>query len=385
MTTEVPVAGHCDPKFALVEEAFHRNMREGDPDCGHELGACVAVVIEGERVVDLWGGYKDAARTKPWEADTITCMMSVTKACGGLALLKLVDDGLIDLDATVGTYWPAFARNGKEEMTVRTLVSHQSGVIYADAAPAGSLWDVLPVQHALEEATPEWEPGTGGAYHSFTYGPLVDALIRHVDGRDVGMFWRDEIADRLGIDFHIGLNDAEAARRADYVETPGTPSRDGIKGDTETPLTRAWAPLPRDEDFNSGNWVRKPFASANGHGNARAIATLYSGLAGDGTVAGERIVSRELIAEVITEHWDDLDRMTNRPFRFGCAFMLSSPPFFPFGGKRDNFGHVGIGGAIGFGDPHRALGFSYCGNRMAPIADEGPFASALIDATYASV
>jgi CubicO group peptidase (beta-lactamase class C family) len=385
MSRDVPIGGVCDPKFSAVEEAFRRNMAEGDPECGEELGACVAIVIDGEPVVDLWGGYRDAARTRPWEADTITCMMSVTKACAGLALLKLVDDGRIELDAPVGNYWPAFARNGKEAMTVRTLVSHQSGVIYADGAPAGSLWDVVSVQKALEEATPEWEPGTGGAYHSFTYGPLVDAMIRHVDGRDVGDFWREEIADRVGIDFHIGLIDAEAARRAEYVQTPGTPSRDGIKGEAESPLTRAWRPLPRDEDFNSENWIRKPFGSANGHGNARAIATLYSGLAGDGTIGGARIVSRELIAEAIAEHWDDLDRMTNRPFRFGCAFMLSSPPFFPFGGQCDNFGHVGIGGAIGFGDPHRGLGFSYCGNRMAPIADTGPFATPLIDAMYASL
>ncbi len=380
----IPVSGHCDPKFEAVEAAFRRNMQDGDPVCGDELGACVSVVVDGECVVDLWGGFRDANRSRPWEADTITCMMSVTKACAAVALLRLVETGLVDLEERVGAYWPAFACNGKEAMTVRTLISHQSGVIYADAAPAGSLWDVVPVRRALEGATPEWQPGTGGAYHSFTYGPLLDGLISAVTGRGVAEVWRDEIADTLGIDYHIGLNDEEAARRAEFVETPGTPSRDGIKGDIETPLTRAWAPLPRAEDFNSEDWIRGSFASANGHGNARAVARLYGSLAGDGTIDGKTLLSKELIADATREHWDDMDRMTNRPFRFGCGFMLSCDAF-PFGRHRRNFGHTGIGGAIGFGDPERALGFSYCGNRMAPIANTGPFGAPLIDAMYAAV
>jgi CubicO group peptidase (beta-lactamase class C family) len=382
--SDIPVAGYCDPKFKAVEAVFRRNMNAGDPVCGDELGACVSVCIDGEAVVDLWGGYQDVARTRPWEVDSITCMMSLTKACGAIALLKLVDTGVIDLEEKVGAYWPAFAKNGKEAMTVRTLISHQSGVIYADGAPAGSLWDGHSVERALEDATPEWEPGTGGAYHSFTYGPLLDGLIRHATGRGVGDVWREDIAEPFGIDYHIGLNDAEAARRADFVETPGTPSRDGIKGDAESPLTRAWNPMPRNEDFNSEDWVRGSFASANGHGNARAIAKLYSGLAGDGMIGGQRLLPKELIVDAVREHWDDMDRMTNRPFRFGCGFMLSCDAF-PFGGRRKNFGHTGIGGAIGFGDPDHGLGFSYCGNRMAPIANTGPFGEPLIDAAYAAI
>ncbi|MBO6782790.1 MAG: beta-lactamase family protein [Alphaproteobacteria bacterium] len=377
----IPIDGSCDPKFEAVEDAFRRNMENGDPDCGEELGACVSVVIDGEPVVDLWGGYRDAARTKAWERDTVTCMMSVTKSCAAIALLTLIDRGAVSMDDRVSDHWPEFTGDGKDEMSVRTLISHQSGVIYADAAPAGSLWDGVSVERALEAAKPEWEPGTGGAYHSFTYGPLMSALIRRADGRDVGTVWREDVADPFGIDFHIGLNDEEASRRAEFVETPGTPSRDGIKGEAESPLTRGWNPLPKSEDFNSDEWVHNQFASANGHGNARAIARLYGGLSNGGMIDGKRLLSEELIADAIREHWDDLDRMTNRPFRFACGFMLSCPPF-PFGGHRDNFGHTGIGGAVGFGDPVRHIGFSYCGNRMAPIADMGPFATPLVDAMY---
>jgi CubicO group peptidase (beta-lactamase class C family) len=382
--TDSPLSGHCDPKFSALEDAFQHNMEHGDEDCGDELGACVSVVIDGEIVVDLWGGYRDGARTQIWERDTTTCMMSVSKACSAVALLTLVDQGAVDMTEKVSTYWPEFSGDGKEDITVRTLVSHQSGVIYADAAPAGSLWDGHSVEAALEAATPEWEPGSGGAYHSFTYGPLLDGLIRHADGRDVGTLWRENVAEPFGIDFRIGLNASEAARRAEFVETPGTPSRDGIKGDVESPLLRGWNPMPKTEDFNSDDWVHNQFASANGHGNARAIARLFGGLSNGGVIDGKRLLSEELIADATCEHWDDLDRMTNRPFRFSCGFMLSCPPF-PFGGHRANFGHTGIGGAIGFGDPQRKIGFSYCGNRMAPIADTGPFAGPLIEALYAAV
>lgn len=384
MTRDVPIAGTCDPKFAAVEAAFRRNMAEGDPACGEEVGACVSVVVEGETVVDLWGGFRDAARTAPWLRDTVTCMMSVSKACAAVALLTLVDKGAVDLDAPVAGYWPAFAANGKDAMTVRTLIAHRSGVIYADAAPAGSLWQDGAVERALEQAAPEWPPGTAGAYHSFTYGPLLNGLVRHADGRDIGTVWRENVADRFGIDFHIGLNDSEVARCAEFVETPGTPSRDGIKVNPASPLFRAWAPLPKNEDFNSDDFRRGVFASANGHGNARAIARLFGGLANGGRIDGKALLSPDLVADAIAEQWDDVDRMTNRHFRFACGFMLSCPPF-PFGGRRDNFGHTGIGGAIGFGDPYARLGFSYCGNRMAPIADTGPFATPLIDAMYASV
>ena len=381
MSHNVPVSGFCLPEFYEVEELFKRNMFEGDPSCGEEVGACVSIVIECETVVDLWGGYKDAARTKLWDKNTITCMMSVTKACAAICLLTLVDRGIVDLEKDVSYYWPGFGKNGKENISVLTLISHKSGVIYADAAPAGSLWEEGTVERALEEEVPQWTPGTAGSYHSFTYGPLISGLIRNVDGRSVGQFWREEISSRFNLDFNIGLDKDEVLRCAEFIETPGTPSRDGIKVNNESPLFRAWNPMPKEEDFNSDNWLKNEFASANGHGNARAIACLFGGLADGGEIAGKQLLSKDIIKLAISEHWNELDRMTNRHFRFGCGFMLSCPPF-PFGGRQDNFGHTGIGGAVGFGDPHKRMGFSYCCNRMAPIADLGPFATPMIESLY---
>ena len=384
MPRDVPVSGLCLPDFYEVEELFKRNMSKGDPSCGDEVGACVSIVIEGQTVVDLWGGYKDAARKQLWEKNTITCMMSVTKACAAICLLTLVDRGIVDIEKPVSYYWPDFGKNGKENISILTLISHKSGVIYADAAPAGSLWQDGIVEKALEDEVPQWTPGTAGSYHSFTYGPLISGLIRHVDGRSVGQFWRDEISSRFNLDFNIGLDEEEALRCAEFIETPGTPSRDGIKVNTESPLFRAWNPMPKEEDFNSENWLKNEFASANGHGNARAIASLFGGLANYGKIDGKQLLSKDIINLAISEHWNELDRMTNRHFRFGCGFMLSCPPF-PFGGKQDNFGHTGIGGAVGFGDPHKRMGFSYCCNRMAPIADLGPFATPMIESVYRSI
>ena len=377
---DVPIDGHCEPQFAAVRDIFAANMNT-ETAAGREVGACVSLVLDGVCVVDLWGGYRDAARTLPWQRDTITCMMSVAKASASVCVHVLAERGAIDYAAPVADYWPEFAQNGKAAISVRTLVSHQGAVLYADAAPVGSLWQPGVVERALEAQAPAWEAGTAGSYHSFTYGPLMEGLVRRVSGRTVGQFFRAEVAEPLGLDYQIGLNDDEMARCAEYIETPGTASRDGIKENTESPLFCAWAPLPKDEDFNSDDWRRGEFASANGHGNARAIARLYGCLARGGEIDGIRLLAPETVAGAIAEHWAGMDRMTNRPFRFGTGFMLSCPPF-PMGGGTRNFGHPGLGGGLGFGDPDHRLGFSYCGNRMTPIADEGPFAGPLIAACY---
>lgn len=375
----VPVGGTCDSRFDAVRAAFEKNMNGGE-----ELGAAVSVVLDGETVVDLWGGYKDPARTHPWERDTITTMMSVGKAIGALCVLVLADRGKIDLDSPIAAYWPEFAQAGKEAITVRTYLSNLAGMPIAEAAPAGSMYEAGVLERALEVQAPMWEPGTQPCYHSFTMGPMCRELVKRVSGKDIGPFLREEITDPLGVDYHFGLTPEEEARCATYVETPGTPSLEGIKRTPDSILGRAWKPLPKDEDFNSGNYRRAQLPSANGHGNARAIARLYGCLARGGELGGVRIMSEAAIEDAIAEQWDAVEVMTNRPFRFGTGFMLNNVPF-NIGPNPRAFGHPGVGGAIGFADPDATLGFSYCGNRMAPVADRGPFAGALIDAAYASL
>ena len=383
MPGSLPLGGSCDARFVAVRDALVRNMTEPSP-AGAEVGAAVSIVYEGETVVDLWAGWRDRARTLPWEKDTITCMMSVGKAVAATCVLRLVDAGRIGLDQAVADVWPEFGAAGKAAITLRTVLSHLAGLPFADAAGPGSLYTTGTVATALAAQRPEWEPGSTPCYHSFTYGLLCAELVRRVDGRSIGRFLREEIAEPLGVDYAFGLTDAALARCADFIETPGTPSLEGIKRNPASPLHRAWRPMPRDEDFNSRLWRQCEFPSAAGHGNPRGLARLFGALAGGGALRGSRLLSADLTAEACVPRWDGIEWMTQRHFRMGMGFMISSP-VFEMGGKPRNFGHGGIGGAIAFGDPERALGFSYCGNRMAPVADTGPFARALIEAMYASV
>jgi len=372
--TNTPIAGHCDPAFAAVRQALESNMAAGE-----EVGCAVSVVLDGETVVDLWAGYRDAARTSAWQRDTITDMKSVGKSIFALCVLRLVSQGCIELDAPVARYWPAFAQAGKERLSVRQLLGHVAGLPFPDAAPLGSLYQPGVVAAALAAQAPEWTPGEQPCYHSFTFPPLCAELIAQASGRSAHDYQRDEIATPLGAEYWLGLDDAQHALCAQYIETPGTPSLEGMKRNTASPLYRAWRPLPRDEDYNSAQWRRYA-----GHGNARGMARIYAALACGGTLDGHRLVDPAVLAEATRGGWDAMDFMTKRPFSMGLGFMLASPVFSIGQGAR-NFGHPGMGGAIAFADPERRMSFSYSPNRMSPVADTGPWASALIAATYRSV
>ena len=243
--SSIPLSGECDARFGKVRDVLARNMAAGD-----EVGCAVAVTVDGHPVVDLWAGYQDAARTVPWEAHTITDMKSVGKSIFALSVLRLVGQGVIDLDAPVARYWPDFAQGGKAELPVRLLLGHLAGLPYADAAPVGSLYTRGVLSAALAAQTPEWPPGTQHCYHSFTFPPLCAELVRHASGRSAHDYHRDEIATPLGAEYWLGLDDAQQPLCAHYIETPGTPSLEGMKRVTTSPLYRAWRPLPRDEDYN---------------------------------------------------------------------------------------------------------------------------------------
>lgn len=368
-----PVDGHCSPQFEAVRRALEGNMAAGE-----EVGCAVAVMMGGETVVDLWAGYQDRARTQPWVANTITDMKSVGKSIYALNILRLVGEGRMELDAPVARYWPGFGQAGKDAVTLRHLLGHLAGLPYADSAPISSLYQPGVLKNALEVQPTEWPPGTQACYHSFTFPPLCAELLRQVTGRSPGEVHREAIADPLGAEYWLGLDDAQQALCADYLETPGTPSLEGMKRNTESLLYRAWRPLPRDEDYNSPDWRRYA-----GHGNARGVARIYAALACGGTLDGYEVIHRDVLAEATQQGgWEGMDFMTKRPFSMGLGFMRAGPAFSIGQGQR-NFGHPGMGGAIAFADPDRRMSFSYSPNRMSPVADTGPWAGALISATYA--
>ena len=373
MTT--PLDGSCAPAFAAVRAALARNMAAGE-----EVGCAVCVTVDGETVVDLWAGHRDRARTLPWQRHTITDMKSVGKSVYALSVLRLASQGRIELDRPVAAYWPDFAAAAKDRISVRTLLAHLAGLPFADAAPFESLYQPGVVAAALAAQRPEWEPGSQPCYHSFTYPQLLAELIRHATGTSAHDYQRDEIATPLGAEYWLGLEDHQFDLCAEYLETPGTPSLEGMKRNQASPLYRAWRPLPRDENYNSPRWRRY-----GAHGNARGVARIYAALACGGNLGGYQLIAPELLAEATRPAWDAVEFMTQRHFRMGLGFMLSCPPF-PMGADRHdcagNFGHPGVGGSVGFADPVRRMSFAYCPNRMLPVSDAGPYASALINATY---
>lgn len=375
---DAPIDGVCDAAFSAVRAAFEENFRGGD-----EVGASVAVYIDGEPVVDLWGGYRDAARTQAWEHDTIVCMMSVGKGVSALCAHMLIDRGLLDLDAPVAKYWPEFAQNGKEGVLVRWILDHRAGVPVCDAAQPGDLYDFDAIVRAVEVQEPLWPPGTQPCYHTLTMGHLVGELVRRITGKSIGEFVRSEVSGPLGLDYQIGLRPDEEARCADFIQATGGTVVAKAASDPDSLLARAWKAAGTSRDFNARPYRTSEIPSGNGHGNARAIGRLFAALGRGGEINGVRLLRRETLEAAIEEQWFDRELMGNHMFHMALGFILNSPGDFDVGPHA--FGHAGAGGACGFADMTHKLGFSYAMNHMHAGIDLGPRCRRLIDAVYASL
>lgn len=377
---EPQIHGTCDPAFGQVKDVFAENFRSRG-----ELGAAVCVYKDGEKVIDLWGGVADRATGRPWQQDTIVFMASVYKSISALCVLMLVDRGKIDLEAPVARYWPEFAQAGKDKISVRTLLSAQAGVIYADAAPDGAMldWDVM--IDALAQQAPAWEPGTKGGYHSMSCGFLLGELVRRVDGRMVGAFLAEEIAGPLGADYKMGLSTHDMSRAVSLIPNPESVTLNQI-ADPTTKMGRAWRVRPKDPDYqNTAMYRRGTRLSGNGYGNAGGVARIYAALANGGSLDGVHLVSPELIEIARTESWRGICEMTGRPFRYGVGFFLNYPPLMPFGSNNRAFGHPGAGGAIGIADPEARMSFSYSPNLMCAGAGVGDRCEALVAAALGTL
>ncbi len=365
MPTEPSIDGFCHPRFASVRDAFAANF-----EAGREVGASFAATVNGEVVVDLWGGHADAARSRPWERDTIINVFSTTKAMTALCAHVLVDRGALDLDTPVARYWPEFAQAGKASITPRQLLSHTAGLAaLRDPLPTEALYDWRRMVEALAAEAPAWEPGTANGYHALTYGYLVGEVIRRITGRTPGTFFREEVAAPLGADFHIGLPQSEDARVAELVPptveelravgAPSTLSRDTIAG-------RALGNPPLQAEFaNRLEWRRAEIPAGNGHGNARSVARVMALLACGGSLDGVRLLGEQTIAKAIEEQRFAKDLVLGFKMRWGLGFMLTSK-YLPLGPNPRTFGHGGWGGSLGFADADARVGWSYIMNKMSP-------------------
>jgi CubicO group peptidase (beta-lactamase class C family) len=284
MMSMADIQGSYDELFAAVPAVLSRLLDEGD------AGGSVAVFVDGEPVVDAWGGYADADRGAAWERDTITVTWSVTKTMTALCALLLADRGQLDLDAPVVRYWPEFAAAGKDKVLVRHLLAHTAGL--PDWVwPVEELYDWQAATARLAARPPQWQPGSAAGYHSLTQGFLVGEVIRRVTGQAVGDFFAAELAGPLGADFYIGLPASLDHRVARSVPPPGRDEDYTASAGDDTPAVPATA--IRVRDGNSTAWRRAQIPAASGFGNARSVALVQSVLACGGTLGGRRLMSPE--------------------------------------------------------------------------------------------
>jgi len=396
MLESVPVHGICAPRFARVREIFANSF-----ESGQELGAAVAFVLDGETVVDLWGGYCDEARTRPWTRDTLVNVFSATKGMTALCAHRLIEQGLLELDAPVAKYWPEFAAAGKEDLRVRWLLSHKAGLCaIRKPLPIGAFYDWQLMCDALAEQAPWWEPGTDHGYHAFTFGFLIGELVRRVTGESIGAFFRRSIAQPLGADFHIGVSEEDDARVATVYGAaagnrpiPTTPPPPGpfaefsraVRDPSTMQHATVFNPPQATMDVNTRKWRAAEIPSVNGHGSAAGLARIYGALARGGEIGGVRILAPATIERAITEEAFGPDRFTiGVPSRYGLGFQLSHASMDGYARLSPNpraFGHTGAGGSLGMADPDAKLGVGFTLNQLHP-GIMSPTAAAMIDAFY---
>jgi CubicO group peptidase (beta-lactamase class C family) len=389
MSTETQ--GRCHPKFTRVRDAFAKEFADGN-----ELGASLCLTLEGETVVDLWAGFMDGERTQPWQRDTLANVYSTTKGITALAAHRLVDEGLLDLDAPVARYWPEFAQNGKERLPVRFLLSHQAGLcaISQPISPE-TIYDWSEMTRLLAEQKPWWEPGTAHGYHALTFGWLVGELVRRLRGKKIGDVVREEIATPLGVEFEIGFGPELDARVAPLLQgplhpPPGEASLDMLATIQQNPdgmLARTFGnPALLTVSPNTRVWRAAELAAANGHSNAHSLARIYGALANGGALDGVRLLSKEAVERASAEQVNGKDEVLPVPAtRLGLGFFLPTDAE-PLGPNPRAFGHGGAGGSYSMADPESRLSFGYVMNLMHTglwLVDPRP--RRLLAAAYASL
>ncbi|MET9215327.1 MULTISPECIES: serine hydrolase domain-containing protein [unclassified Nocardia] len=354
-------AGFCLDEFAGVRAAFDEEL-----DGGAEVGAALCVTVDGEPVLDLWGGWADPGKTRRWGVDTLVNVFSVTKTMTALCALLLVDRGDLDLDARVAAYWPEFAANGKDAVLVRHLLSHTSGVSgWEKPIELADIYDTEAAAARLATQAPWWEPGTASGYHAINYGHLIGELVRRITGRSLGRFFAEELAGPLGADFHIGTGPEHADRIATLIP-PELPEFDLSTLDQDSVLIKTLtSPWLEIGETATPAWRAAEIGGTNGHGNARSVARIQSLIANGGELSGRRFLSPATIELIFREQADGVDLALLTPLRFGIGYGLPRPQTFPHIPDGRVCWWAGYGGSMVVNDLDRRITFAYTMNRMA--------------------
>jgi CubicO group peptidase (beta-lactamase class C family) len=372
------VHGFAPDRYAPVREAFEANLAGGA-----DVGACFCATLEGKTVVDLWGGFADAARTRPWEKDTIANVYSTTKTMTFLTALLIADRGELDFDAPVARYWPEFAANGKADIKVSHLMAHSAGLSgWRQPITTEDLYDWGKVTALLAAQAPLWEPGTASGYHAITQGYLVGEVVRRITGKSLGTVFREEIAEPLGADFHIGLPASEDARVAELIPPPkGQGAGDGEQSEIQ------------DLSFNNPGvdvsatktraWRGAEIPAAGGTGNARSVAEIHTILANGGVAKGQRFMSEAGCRKALELQIEGPDLVLGTPARFGMGFGLGGG-VVPLPNPGDSMYWGGYGGSIIMIDMKAKTTLSYVMNKMAGTTTGDMRAFSLAMASWAA-
>lgn len=374
----IDIRGECPSAFKPVLEAFVANFRDR-----RELGASFCIYLGGRKVVDIWGGHRDPQRSTVWTGDTLVGMASVVKGMLALSLHMLADQGKLSYDAPVAEYWPEFAQNGKERITVRQAISHHAAIPFCDACQPGDFfrWDRFVA--AIAKQKPEWQPGTRGCYHTLTIFPILGHLIEVASGQRPWDYFRDQVTNRLGVDYHFRMQPAELARFSADVETEGF-----VKNPAAAPEVFARFMRPVGDIANMAaaltpeEAAQVPLLLAGG--TARSAARFFAFAAMGGELDGIRIFKPRTIDLMTEVQWDEPCAVWGSPMKTALGLLVNNS-FFYVGPNPRAFGTAGGGGSFGMADRERGLSAGYSLNRWWPALALGDRARGLIDATYASL
>ncbi len=370
------VEGTFDERFVAVRDALAQSL-EAETD----LGASVAVVLDGQPVVDVWGGFSDPERTRPWGRDTITNVWSTTKTMTFLCALILADLGELDFHAPVVRYWPEFAANDKRRVEVRHLMGHTAGLCgWAEPMAPEDLADWEKCTSVLAAQAPWWVPGTASGYHSFTQGYLIGEVVRRITSQSIGTWFAEQVARPLGADFHIGLVESEDDRVSVVVPPP---PMDYPPIDPDSIPGRTFTNPPLDATLPSRAWWRRAeIPAANGHGNARSVAAVQAVVAGRGEAGGVRLLSERGCEAIFEEQAHGTDLILGTPIRFGMGYGLASEAR-DVGPRACYWG--GYGGSVVVADLDSKMCVSYVMNRMENGVNGDPRGDRVVATATAAV
>lgn len=364
------IHGTCDDRFKQLHDILAQSIDRGD-----DVGASVAVTVEGEMVVDIWGGWADEAKTAPWESDTIVNVWSTTKTMTALCALILADAGDLDFDAPVSRYWPEFGEAGKKDVVlVRHLLGHTAGLSgWEQPITIEDLYDWDKVTSLLAAQEPWWTPGTASGYHALTQGNLVGEVVRRITGQTLGTFFRKQVAEPLGADFHIGLDPSEFHRVSNVIAPPPLEIPEGI----EVPpmaMKTLFNPMLDIPAVWTDAWRKAEIPAGGGHGNARSVALIQAALANGGEVAGRRLLSAAGCEKVLLEQANGTDLVLGIPIRFGLGFGLATD-LIPINSSGRGCFWGGYGGSVITVDMERRVTFAYMMNKMGTgiVGDDRAF------------